>query len=264
MADRIRKLGVKVFLDSGAFSAMTQGVVIDIGEYCDYILRNDDFILKLDGINIASVLDEIGTGWQAAEATWKNQQEMERRGAKPLPCFHFGEPLEFLDFYAKTYPYITLGGLVGKSTKVISDWLDVLWERLVDSDGRPITRVHGFGLTSLPLMMKYPFYSVDSSTWVQWASRGLILEPQNGWQINISAQSSARKIEGMHLDTIPEAQREALEKIFVAQGIDPQRMRDTYMARWAWDVFAFPEYARLREPPCGERTFKRKQKGLFA
>lgn len=262
MVDRMRKLGVQVFLDSGAFSAMTQGVTIDIGAYCDYIIRNDDFILKVDGINVASVLDHIGTGWQAAEATWKNQQEMEARGAKPLPCFHFGEPVEFLDFYAQNYPYITLGGLVGKSAKVIEAWLDSLWERLVDSDGRPITRVHGFGLTSLPLMMRYPFYSVDSSTWVQWASRGLVLEPLNGWQINISAQSSARKVEGMHIDTIPAPQREALEEIFRAQDIDTQRMRDTYVARWAWDVWAFPEFARLREPPA-PRTFKREQKGLF-
>ena len=151
---------------------------------------------------------------------------------------------------------------IGKSAKVIEAWLDSLWERLVDSDGRPITRVHGFGLTSLPLMMRYPFYSVDSSTWVQWASRGLVLEPLNGWQINISAQSSARKVEGMHIDTIPAPQREALEEIFRAQDIDTQRMRDTYVARWAWDVWAFPEFARLREPPA-PRTFKREQKGLF-
>ena len=71
-----------------------------------------------------------------------------------------------------------------------------------------------------------------------------------------------QQFEGMHIDTIPAPQREALEEIFRAQDIDTQRMRDTYVARWAWDVWAFPEFARLREPPA-PRTFKREQKGLF-
>src|ERR1035437_220472 len=97
---KIRAEGVKVFLDSGAFSAFTKGVKIDIGAYCDYIHKNDDVIL------FPSVLDEIGD----ADGTWRNQDEMERRGTKPLPCYHFGEPPEILDYYIASYDYITIGG----------------------------------------------------------------------------------------------------------------------------------------------------------
>jgi hypothetical protein len=41
---RMRRDGVKVFLDSGAFSAFTKGVAVDLPAYCDYIQTNHDLI----------------------------------------------------------------------------------------------------------------------------------------------------------------------------------------------------------------------------
>ena len=85
--DAMRMDSVSVFLDSGAFSAHTLGVEIDIVEYCEYIKRNSDIIRKEDGVVMASVLDGIGDPLK----TYRNQLTMEELGAKPLPCFHYGE-----------------------------------------------------------------------------------------------------------------------------------------------------------------------------
>lgn len=231
---KIRNDGVKVFLDSGAFSAWTKGVSVDLPGYCEYIKRNADII------GVASVLDAIGDH----NGTFINQAAMERHGVVPLPCFHFGEPTEVLDYYVKNYPYITIGGMVGKSPKQLKVWLDRIWEdHLTHPDGTPKLKVHGFGLTSLPLMMRYPWWSVDSSTWVQWAANGSILVPAVG-QINVSAKSSSRKIEGMHLDTIAPLQRDHVEGVIRSWGFDPQRLRDEYITRWAWNCWAFPYWAK--------------------
>lgn len=232
--DEIRQEGKKVFLDSGAFSAFTQGVKIDIGAYCDYIQRNADIV------GVASVLDAIGD----AEGTYRNQLEMERRGVRPLPCFHYGEPEALLDHYVANYDYITLGGMVPISTPQLRLWLDRLWEQhLTYPDGTPKIRVHGFGLTSLPLMKRYPWFSVDSSTWVQWAANGMILVPGVG-QVNISARSSSRKIEGQHLDTLSSIERQAIEGKIIEYGGDPVRLREEYLSRWAFNLWAFPYYIR--------------------
>lgn len=254
--DKMRAEQASVFLDSGAFSALSQGVTIDIGGYCEYIQVNTDIIEKVGHIAIASVLDEIGD----AEGTWKNQHEMERRGVRPLPCFHAGEPMEYLDHYAKNYDYITLGGLVGGSTKVLMEWLDVVWERLVDSDGYPITKVHGFGITSLPLMLRYPWFSVDSSTWVQWSANGMLLMPFSGRQVNISNKSSARKVKGQHIDNIAPIERDVVEAEIRSVGIDPDRLRENYFSRWAWNCWAFPKYAELN---CAPKPFVRERPGLL-
>lgn len=235
---KIRRDGVKVFLDSGAFSAFTQGVTIDVGRYCDYIHRNADIIEH------ASVLDAIGD----YAGTWRNQADMERRGVKPLPCFHFGEPTEVLEYYVSNYDYITIGGMVPISTPQLRVWLDRIWaEHLTNADGTPKVKVHGFGLTSLPLMFRYPWYSVDSSTWVQWAANGMILIPGKAGQIDVSNKSSRRKQWGQHMDAHPEIITRAIEDEIKSMNGCPDRLRDLYFARWAWNAWAFPKYAERKK-----------------
>jgi hypothetical protein len=232
--ERIREEGVKVFLDSGAFSAFTKGAKTDLPAYCEYIHRCQDIIL------MPSVLDAIGD----PEGTWRNQVEMERRGVRPLPCFHYGEPEALLQHYIKNYEYITLGGMVPISTPQLKLWLDRLFKDYIcDEHGKPIVKVHGFGLTSLPLMERYPWYSVDSSTWVQWAANGMILLPGFG-QLNISANSSSRKILGQHFDNYTDVERVAIAKRIQAFGIDPERLRVDYIARWAFNLWSFPYWMR--------------------
>lgn len=239
MIAKLKEEGCKIFLDSGAFSAMTMSVKIDINRYCDYIHANQDVI------DMASVLDAIGD----PDQTWRNQDYMERQGLNPLPCYHYGEPSEVLEHYIKNYEYITIGGMVPISTPQLRLWLDRLWaEHLTHSDGRPKLKVHGFGLTSLPLMLQYPWYSVDSSTWIAWASNGSILLPEGrGRQFNVSSRSPTRKQKDMHIDTVAEIEREVIERKIWDQGIDPDRMRHVYNARWAWNVWAFPELAHRKK-----------------
>jgi hypothetical protein len=238
MVEKIKEEGYRIFLDSGAFSAMTMGINIDINRYCDYIHENKDII------EMASVLDAIGD----SDQTWRNQDYMERQGINPLPCFHYGEPTDVLDYYVKNYEYITIGGMVPISTPQLKIWLDRLWaEHLTHSDGRPKVKVHGFGLTSLPLMMRYPWYSVDSSTWVMWAKSGAILLPDGrGRQLYISARSSTRKQKDMHVDNMAEIITETIERKIWDQGIDPERLRNMYEPRLAWNVWAFPELAHRK------------------
>ena len=236
--DKMRRDGIKVFLDSGAFSAFSKGVTVDLGKYCDYIHRNADII------EFPSVLDHIGS----ADGTWRNQEEMERRGTTPLPCFHYGEPVEVLQYYISKYPYITIGGMVPISTPQLKIWLDRIWaDYLTHDDGTPKVKVHGFGLTSLPLMFRYPWYSVDSSTWVQWAANGMILIPGRAGQVDVSNKSSRRKQRGQHMDSVSPLETKAIEDEIRSFGGDPDRLRDLYYSRWAFNAWAFPKYAESKK-----------------
>lgn len=259
--DSLRADNQKVFLDSGAFSAFTQGVEIDIVKYCDYIKRNEDIIEKVDGVLMASVLDGIGDPLK----TWQNQLRMEELGVRPLPCFHWGEPEEYLDWYVANYDSITLGGLVAQSDVQVEHWLDRIWEKhLIDGSGRPRLRVHGFGVSTLGLMRRYPFSSTDSSSWVQVARIGGMLLTPEMRVINVSDQSPNRRVEGQHLDNLPPIQREAIENRLAAKGVDLARMRETYLARWTYCMQAYSEMGaiinleKLKEP-----RFLPDKQGLF-
>lgn len=256
--DSIRADGRKVFLDSGAFSAFTKGVEVDLPKYCDYIKRNKDIIEHVDGTLLASVLDGIGDPLK----TWRNKLAMEQLGVRPLPCFHYGEDERYLEWYIANYDYITLGGMVPISTPQLKLWLDRIWEKyLTDGSGRPRIKVHGFGLTTVSLMERYPWYSVDSSSWVQIARVGGMLLMPEARVINVSNQSPQRRVEGQHIDTLTPLQRQAVEQKLAACGVDTERMRETYLSRWCYNIWAFDQLGiqHFEEDP----KFVPDQLGLF-
>lgn len=195
---------VDLFLDSGAFSAWSQGKTIDIQEYIKFIKEHKEVI------NIYANLDVIGD----PEATWKNQRIMEKAGLHPLPVFHYGEDEKWLlKLLTGKYKYISLGGMVPISTSNLISWLDHLFSKfLTDETGMPNIKVHGFGLTSLPLMIRYPWASVDSTSWVISGRMGSIYIPryrkgawiydEQSWKILVSNRSPATKDQGRHITTL--------------------------------------------------------------
>lgn len=233
--DAMRVNDAKVFLDSGAFSAFTLGVDIDLSTYCEYIKRNIDLWRVEDGVVMASVLDGIGDPLK----TWQNQMAMEQLGAKPLPCFHAGEDERYLEYYVQNYEYITLGGMVGSSTKQLCIWLDRMWERyLTDGSGRPRLKVHGFGITAVPIMERYPWYSVDSSSWIQSAAFGSIVTPQWG-PLSVSEKSPARHDAGQHVSTLTSIEQDLVLQMLEREGFTYERLSTVYESRAAFNLWAY-------------------------
>lgn len=233
--DAMRVDNVQVFLDSGAFSAFTLGVDINLATYCEYIKRNKDIWRVEDGVVMASVLDGIGDPLK----TYQNQLAMERLGAKPLPCFHAGEDERYLEYYVQNYDYITLGGMVGSSTKQLCIWLDRMWEKyLTDGSGRPRLKVHGFGITAIPIMERYPWHSVDSSSWIQSAAFGSIITPKHG-ALSVSDKSPSRHDAGQHISTLTAIEQDYVLQMLEKQGFTYERLSTVYESRAAYNLWAF-------------------------
>lgn len=137
-----------IFLDSGAFSAWASGKYINIDDYAKFIIDHE--------CKVYANLDSIGS-W---EKTLANQRTLEGLGLNPLPVFHLGESFSVLDAYCNSYDYVCLGGLAGDASDFERNkWLDVCFSSY------PKKKFHGFAVTSERLMKRYPFYSVDSTTW---------------------------------------------------------------------------------------------------
>lgn len=153
-----------VFLDSGAFTAFTQGKVIDID---DYIKR-----IKELGVSQYAALDVIGDH----KATQKNLEYMESKGLSPIPTFHFGSPIEVLVAMIQKYDYIALGGLVphAMNQPKLQAWLDYCYS--VITKHKPLTKTHLFGINSLWAWKRYPIYSADATSWVAGSKFRRIIE----------------------------------------------------------------------------------------
>jgi len=263
--DHMRANGAQVFLDSGAFSAYTLGVELSVRDYCDYIQRNEDIIRKEDGILMASVLDGIGDPLQ----TYRNQLEMEARGVTPLPCFHFEEDSRYLDYYVANYEYITLGGMVGATTQQLRNWLERVWENhLLDGSGRAKIKVHGFGITAVPLMEEFDWYSCDSSSWIQSAAFGTVIMPgasksNPAWPIAVSTKSPSRHEWGQHITTLSEPEKDYVFKLLEEYGFNYERLGEVYESRAAFNLWAFGAVNKLMDERRRNNYLEKKQQDLF-
>lgn len=258
--ERMRRDGVTVFLDSGAYSAFTKGVEVDLDAYCEYIKRNADIIERVDGVAYASVLDGIGN----PRLTYDNQKKMEEAGATPLPCFHYGEDERYLEYYLDNYRYITLGGMVPIGKPQCRLWLDRIFEKyIVDANGRPKVKVHGFGLNTFSFMLRYPWYSVDASSWVQHAAMGNIILP---WEdgilyFPISDFSSSIHKHNAHFNTIPAQARERMVWEVERRGYTVADVQTKYLSRWIFNIAAFRE---IQDQLFNkEKTFLPESYGIF-
>lgn len=211
---------IKIFLDSGAYSAFTQNIKIDIKDYIEFIKKYKDHL------EVYSVLDSIGD----PKATFANQMLMERAGLSPLPCFHFGEDVKWLQKYLdRGHDYIALGGMVPVPNKELYQWLDVLFsDFLTNPDGFPKVKVHGFGMTSFDLMLRYPWYSVDSTSWIITGRNGGVFVPfmKSGeylynkppHKVNVSNRSPDSATDPDHITCMPKTIQNLVLQYFSHKG----------------------------------------------
>ena len=142
------------FADSGAFSAHTLGQTIDPEEYMQWVEKWSHVFTAV------SAPDVIGDYVASRQAT---RVMLDRVQSLPvLPVYHVGEPPALLEEYLEWAPYIALGGMVPltKQRDLLKRWLDATFGMIPYS-----TRVHGFGMTTWEIVKRYPWYSVDSSSW---------------------------------------------------------------------------------------------------
>lgn len=144
-----------VLVDSGGFTARTQGVVISVEQYASYLIKND--------VKLAFNLDT-----NSVRETLKNQKYLETyTNTYIIPVYHTSDYLEcreLLQDYLK-YSYISVGGTLGVSSEIkkhIEPFFDYTIYHTRDK-----VRVHGLGVTRQKWLERYPFYSVDSTSWLQ-------------------------------------------------------------------------------------------------
>jgi hypothetical protein len=206
----------QLMLDSGAWSAYTQKTTIKIGDYIDYIRRRKRYL------EIYFNLDVIGDG----ENSYNNWVHMRANGLEPIPVYHIGTPESFLENYLEHCDHIAIGAIADMSTEKRMESLNRIWvEYLTDSKGFPKVKVHGFGLTSIRVMKSYPWYSVDSTSWVMFGRYGAILVPKtknghyvyddNPFIVSVSSKSPKQKKYGEHFNTFNEdVQEKILDYIY--------------------------------------------------
>ena len=162
----------KVFLDSGAFSAIRKNIQLDIDAYCDFINKNHS------QYEVIAALDIVGTSDKCSDDNLENLLYMKQKlpeevFKKVVPTFHRGEKFKYLERLCEHSDYVALGGMaLMKNTTVRENFLKECFSVIPKTH-----KIHLFGVSTLDLLDKYwdRIYSADSSTWYFAAINGELI-----------------------------------------------------------------------------------------
>lgn len=186
----------------------------DFRKYCDRYAKFMKWVKQQPGgdkILLANV-DAISN----PELTWEIQRFFEEEhNVTPVPIIHYGTPMKWVDKYLdRKYDLLGVGGLgQGVSRHEYFSWADDFFIHICPTpEGLPLIKTHGFAMTSWELMCRYPWWSVDSATWVKLSAYGWLYIPRwsherKEWRmdmppmmVNVSHRSPQKQINGKHYE----------------------------------------------------------------
>lgn len=187
--------------------------------YRDYCLRNKkkwDFFLTLD--------------YKPHQPTiFAMQQRFIKDKLLPIPVYHGDSELDWLKKYKDLgCDLIAVGAIStdirGHSYKKYRFFFD----RVFEYAAKHGLKLHGLAVTSLSLITAYPWYSVDSSTWVRSSIYGMITFPDREkntiYNIHISEKNTTTKVASYN--DMPAKQKSMVEATIKEFGFTLKELRD--------------------------------------
>ena len=246
----------KIFIDSGAFTAWTKNISIDVDTYIEFLNNHVDNICLAGQVDcIAGELNRKATmeeQYKASQDTWENYLYMYSKLKNPdclLYTFHIGEDFKFLkqalswkNDKGEHFKYMALGGTVGKPVKEKEEWFRKCWEIIKNSDN-PDVKVHAFGMTSLKLLEKFPFSSADSTSWLMTGANGNIFTKYG----TIPISNKLSKLPE-HYSHLPKQCKEEVINEIQKIGYTVAELEDNYITRSNYNILYTMEWAKNHKP----------------
>lgn len=161
------------FMDSGAFSVWRSGKTVKLEDYIAFCKEYRSMF------TVYAALDVIGD----AEASFRNYVAMRDAGLDPMPAFHHGSPLKWVDEYAKLTSHIGLGGIAMMTKRDRATFLRGIFQRYPDPSK---VGFHGFGINDSEILTTFPWKTADATSIHLRARLGGIWA--NGGWVRICAQ----------------------------------------------------------------------------
>lgn len=261
-------------MDSGAFSAWNKGVQIDLDEYIKFCMSNLEhisYVVNLDVIpgrpgvkNLSADVRE-----KSAAEGYDNYYRMLEGGVpkeKLIHVFHQGENFKWLEKMVDEIPYIGLSPANDRTTPEKSRWLDECMEFVTDEKGMPIVKFHGFAVTSLKLVWRYPWYSIDSTSWCTTSRNGGIIVPhsRNGkydykmdpLKVFVSDENPNKQVEGKHFLTMSTNQQKPVLEYLDLKGYSIKQVETDYKMRDEVNIIYYLDLEKAL--PKWPRKFEKK------
>jgi hypothetical protein len=173
-------------LDSGAFTAWNKGDVVDIAAYADWAIAARKKARQAVAVNLDVIPGRPGKTASAGEReaamvqSLKNADYLRSRGVEVIEVWHQDEPFSYFDELVQR----AAGRVVGVSPRndlspaARVTWLKGVLGHVARTYGPArCPPTHGFGVTARRFLEAFPFWSADSSTWINGSRFGNYVDP---------------------------------------------------------------------------------------
>lgn len=228
-------------LDSGAYSAWTRGEQLDVGEYAEFVKQYEvslDTYINLDVIpGSKGVRPTVREVEYAAAKSFENYEVMRDADLQPIPVFHYGESFRWLEKLVEAgAPYICIGGTVGVPIRIKQKFFDECFTALTNASGKPVVKVHGLGVTDGKSVLRYPWHSVDSTSWVVAPCHGIVIVPGEdkrrfGKQIHIGNAQVTGSFKTGSFDYLSDSAQGYVRKFAQDNGVEITDLRNDVYSR---------------------------------
>ena len=222
-----------IMLDSGAFTAWSKGKEVDLDAYIKFVKKiKKEYPYPVLAVNLDKIpgvsgrkpsQEEID---ESAKVGWKNYLYMRDKGIESIHVFHQGESFDWLKTMIKECPYIGISPCNDYADSKKDKWLYDTFSVLKREGMLGVTKTHAFGMTSINLLKKYPFYSADSSAYAFTSAFGIVHTPYG--KVVISDQQKDHKD---HIDRKPDLIKEKLVKYIESYGFSYKLAKENYRFR---------------------------------
>lgn len=242
----------KLLIDSGAHSAHTKGIKLDLEEYIGFVNDNiDKFTLYVQVDKIPGVyrMPKTAKDWLEAPAlSWENYLYMREKSKDPsklVPVFHQGEDYKWLQNLCdytfsdgSHIPYIGLSPRGDVSLQAKYEFSSKCFE-VIQNASNPNVKTHALGATSLEMLERLPYTSADSTTWVLVSAYGQVWMPNCisgdingvGIKLGVSSENIAHPTAAQtYWEQSPEVKKK-LDDYFESIGTNIEELSVSYSAR---------------------------------
>jgi len=175
---------------------------------------------------------------------FKMQKRFMRDGLRPVPVYHGDSDLTWLKKYRDMgFKFICVGTTAeirGSSTHRSKQFF---LDRVFDFGAKHDIQFHGLAMTSLSVMLQFPWYSVDSSTWARTAAFGMItfLDKDKNivYHVHISDQKKASKSKITMYSKLDKHHKRMIDAKIADFGFTIDELRESRDARYEYNGKVF-------------------------
>lgn len=218
-----------------------------ISQYIDYVKANSkkwDFYVTFDYVKRCPIIYQM-------------TKKLEAAGIRPIPVYHGDAPLDWLERYCKEgYKFIGIGSVSRPKWKDKNYYYNQV-HNITEKYG---VKTHGLAVTSLSHMFRFPWYSVDSATWVKTAAYGKIIYLDQYrniiGQLHVSDKESG--MSGSY-NTLPKSVQTQVREQIEGYGFDFEKVRASQYYRCAYNAHLFAKHIQELKEVVAEGKVSWKQ-----